>query len=177
MRKLSSENFWYLTRIVFLSSKSVSSIDSGPIFYPRLDQDLSRKINSLCRFYSLGESYLEGKVQGTTPENRDFNEFSTFLESWQEASRQLLGNFWSVRDCVLETGVPGCQGARVRVIGPRALGGSQDPWAPGCQGVRVAGCQGVRVPGCERNRNFCHIPPPTQALVGFHFIIVSLWEV
>ena len=45
------------------------------------------------------EKFLNGERFFHDPKNRDFHEFSTFFESFREASRKLLGASWSVPAC------------------------------------------------------------------------------
>ena len=72
------------------SSKCVNSIDSGPIFHPRLGQDLSRNAFVVSNLFP-GRNFDVRKDFWMTPENRDFYEFSTLLEMFQEAFRKLIG--------------------------------------------------------------------------------------
>ena len=61
-------------------SKSVSSIHSGPIYSHRLGQDLYRNA-FVVSFLFPGAELHRWKGFSHDPENRDFHEISTFLES------------------------------------------------------------------------------------------------
>jgi len=66
------------------SSKSVCSIDSGPIFQPRLYQELSRNA-FVVSILSFQKKLSARKDFFMTPKNRDFHQISSFLEMTRRA--------------------------------------------------------------------------------------------
>ena len=77
--------------------KSVSSFETGPIFVPRVGQDLSRN-RGLVSVYAFQRISLVSTDFFITLKSRDFHEFSSFLQNYRGATRRLLGHVGCLED-------------------------------------------------------------------------------
>ena len=77
----------------------MNSFDSGPIFVPSLNQDLSRNA-FVVSVYAFEKKFDRRKGFCMTPKSRKFSTFSSFRRMGSEASIEYLGAFRNVQDVI-----------------------------------------------------------------------------